>query len=222
MVHSSILRQTLLTAISNVTPHISSPEITLHASLEDGQVKITLTGTLEGNVLPAESDLTVDIIMPPEATISIHQRGERIFLQILLPMVGECIVLVIEDNPDMVYFYRRSTTGTRYRIIQGPATEQIFDFIDAIKPDAIILDVMLPEIDGWQLLTHLNEGVNRREIPVIVCSVVKEENLALALGAAAFLSKPIHPHQLVAALDQALLQAPVATVKALKNNATTA
>ena len=222
MVHRSVLRQTLITAITNVRSYIDSPAITIYATMEDGLAKITLTGVVSSKILTAEPVLTADIIRPPGVTISLHQRDDHIFLQIMLPIVGERTILVVEDNSDMVYFYRRCTAGTQYRILHVPTAQQIFDVIAVAKPDAIILDVMLPDMDGWQLLTHLREDDTARGIPVIVCSVVKEEDLALALGAVAFLAKPIHPHQLVAALDQALLQAPSRVVQVQANNATTA
>jgi CheY-like chemotaxis protein len=72
------------------------------------------------------------------------------------------------------------------------------------RPAIIVLDVMLPDIDGWQLLTHLHEHPLTRSTPVIVCSVVKEEALALALGATIFLAKPVEPERFVEALDQVL------------------
>jgi CheY-like chemotaxis protein len=221
MVHPSLLRQTLITSIASVARYVSSPEMTIYATLEDGQVKITLTGVISDRALPPESTLLADIIKPATAAVTFRQRDNLIFAQIALPIVGERTVLVIEDNPDMVYFYRRCTAGTPYRIVHGPATQQIFDVIERVKPHAIILDVMLPDMDGWQLLTHLSESMTTRTIPVLVCSVVKEENLALALGATAYLSKPVHPHQVVEALDQALLQAPSRAVTARGSSAIT-
>ena len=53
-------------------------------------------------------------------------------------------MLVIEDNPDMVYFYRRCTAGTAYRIIQATADQGLLDRIEEMQPDVIVLDVMLP------------------------------------------------------------------------------
>jgi CheY-like chemotaxis protein len=206
--HPSVLRQTLITAIGRLAPHVFPAEIVLYAMLEDGDVKVTLSGSLAAHTTLSAPKLLADIITPPDARLELHHRGDRVFLQVLLPAVGERTVLVVEDNPDMVYFYRRCTAGTRYRIVHVEAARDLFTVIAQTDPDVIVLDVMLPDIDGWQLLTHLHERPVTRDIPVIICSVVKEETLALALGATAFLSKPIRPGVLVAALDQALLQVP--------------
>jgi CheY-like chemotaxis protein len=103
----------------------------------------------------------------------------------------------------MVYFYRRCTAGTTYNFNHISLGKDLFQAIDTFKPDIILLDVMLPDMDGWQLLTNLHERSVSRDIPVVVCSVMKEENLALALGACGYLVKPVQPQQLVEALDHA-------------------
>jgi CheY-like chemotaxis protein len=128
------------------------------------------------------------------------------FLHIRVPAVGKVTVLVIDDNSDLVHFYRRSLTGTRYRIAHEPTGLGAFDAVAAHRPDVIVLDVMLPDIDGWTLLTHLHENPATRSIPVLVCSVIREEELALALGAAAYLAKPVQGRQLTDALDRVLRQ----------------
>jgi CheY-like chemotaxis protein len=68
----------------------------------------------------------------------------------------------------------------------------------------IVLDIMLPDVDGWELLSNLRERPLTRGIPVIVCSVIRESDLAQALGAAVFLPKPLNHRHFVEALDQAL------------------
>ncbi len=206
-VHPSVLRQTLITAIGWLAQHLSSQEMELHATLEDGRVKITVSGTAAAGPVPLDQDLAGAIIAPPETSVEVQHIGDGVFLQIKMPCVGERTVLVVEDNPDMVHFYRRCTAGTTYRIVNVPPGQPLFDAIEATSPDVVVLDVMLPDTDGWQLLTHLHERPATRTLPVIVCSVVKEESLALALGAATFLAKPIAPQRFVEALDQVLLRA---------------
>jgi CheY-like chemotaxis protein len=66
-----------------------------------------------------------------------------------------------------------------------------------------VLDVLLPDTDGWELLTYLHEHPATRALPILVASVVHGEELALALGATAYLSKPVRRQQFIQALDQA-------------------
>jgi CheY-like chemotaxis protein len=76
--------------------------------------------------------------------------------------------------------------------------------VETVTPDVIVLDVILPDADGWELLMHLHEHPIARSIPIIICSVVREKELALALGAKAYLPKPVRRRQFISALQQAL------------------
>ena len=62
---------------------------------------------------------------------------------------------------------------------------------------------MLPDIDGWALLSHLHENPTTHSVPIIVCSVIQQDELALALGAAICLTKPVWRSDFVRALDRA-------------------
>ena len=68
------------------------------------------------------------------------------------------------------------------------------------QPQAIILDVMMPDMDGWEVLQLLRADAQTHDIPVIMCSVWEEPELALSLGATDFLKKPITQKDLLAAL----------------------
>jgi CheY-like chemotaxis protein len=63
-----------------------------------------------------------------------------------------------------------------------------------------MLDVMMPQVDGWELLAAIKSNPATRDIPVIVCSVLKSPALALKLGAAAYLPKPVSQQALIEAL----------------------
>jgi CheY-like chemotaxis protein len=95
-------------------------------------------------------------------------------------------------------------------MVGTPDPEQALLLAEAESPEIIVLDVMLPDTDGWELLGRLRAHPLTRQTPVIVCTILPQEQLALALGAAAFLSKPISRPALLAALDQqmALSRAP--------------
>ncbi|MBI1877882.1 MAG: response regulator [Chloroflexi bacterium] len=115
-------------------------------------------------------------------------------------------MLVIDDNADLVHFYRRYTTGTRYQIVHLAEGQHTLSTVKEIRPNIIILDVMLPDIDGWELLTDLRGQPATQMIPIIVCSVVRRAELALSLGASLYLPKPVRRREFVQALDQILNQ----------------
>jgi hypothetical protein len=72
------------------------------------------------------------------------------------------------------------------------------------QPDVITLDVMMPNMDGWQVLRALAQNPATAKIPVVVCSVLREPEVALSLGARAYLKKPIDPLMLVETLARLL------------------
>jgi CheY-like chemotaxis protein len=221
VVHPSALRQTLITALGRLARHSASEAITIFARLGEGNAKITLRGSIaEGHDLTAQ-DLIRDILVPEETTVEARLEGDHAFLWINAPSLGQVTVLAVDDNPDMHHFYRRCTTGTRYRIIHAAEGKEALEKAKASTPDIIVLDVMLPDVDGWKLLMQLHEDPVTRPIPIIVCSVVREEELALALGAAMHLPKPIEPRRFVEALDQVCSQALTTVPEASSNTAAT-
>jgi CheY-like chemotaxis protein len=217
-IHPSVLRQMLITTVGSLARYTSTKEITIYAGLEDGDVKITATSPVAAGEGLRESELTQDILTPEDVSVEACIDGNHVFLWAKVPPVGKVTVLVVEDNPDMVHFYRRATTGTRYRIVH--ATQDVFETIKASAPDIVVLDVMLPDIDGWKLLMRLHEDPATRSIPIIICSVVREEGLALSLGAALHLSKPVRPREFIQALEQVLARAAAEASRVPARNAT--
>ena len=69
-----------------------------------------------------------------------------------------------------------------------------------LRPAAVVLDIRLPRLDGWQVLGSLREDPQTADIPIVVASVVDERARGLALGASAYLRKPLSRDDLLAAL----------------------
>ena len=113
-------------------------------------------------------------------------------------------VLAVDDNPDMAHLYRRYLAGTRYYLQHVNLGAKALAAVDLYHPDVVVLDVMLPDIDGWDLLTRLHEHPATRTLPVVICSVMPEQQLAHALGARHFLAKPVPRPAFIAALDAVL------------------
>jgi twitching motility two-component system response regulator PilH len=190
-----------------VARHVSDGQIGVYARLEDGNAKITLTGAVDKEDRISEKDLADGIPVSEDVSIKAHLDDTQAFVWIEAPSVGKVTVLVVDDNEDMARFYRGATVGTRYHIVHLTQGRGLFETIEATTPDVVVLDIMLPDIDGWRLLMRLHQDPATRPIPVVVCSVVREEELALSLGAALYLSKPVRPREFIQALDQVLPQA---------------
>ncbi|MGC9335453.1 MAG: response regulator [Anaerolineae bacterium] len=119
-----------------------------------------------------------------------------------LPAMQPVTILLIEDNQDLFYVYQRYVRGTPYRIVHLTDVSDLTEALHSARPDIIVLDIMLPEGDGWQILTRLHQSPETRDIPVIVCSVVRAQELAIALGAAVYLPKPVQRDQFIDALNR--------------------
>jgi CheY-like chemotaxis protein/predicted DNA-binding protein (UPF0251 family) len=204
LIHPSALRQVLITAIQKLAQHMATGRIVLDAFKEANEVKIRIAGSpMASSPLP-KSEFIQEILAAQGGSVGVYAQGDEIAFELGLLSADERIVLVIDDNADLVHFYRRYAEGTRYRIVHIPEGKNALWAIERYRPDVIVLDVMLPDVDGWSLLSQLHEHPVTRHVPVIVCSVVRREELALALGASLYLPKPVRRQEFICALDQAL------------------
>ena len=219
-VHRSVLRQILITMLGQMIKHTSSGTITIFAGLEDGSAKVTLISSIAAESLPSVSAFTRDILTPESVSVGVQIDGDHVVLSVQLPPAARHTVLVVDDNRDVAEFYRRCTEGTSYYIVHAPGGQRALELIEESSPDVIVLDIMLPDTDGWELLMRLRQDPTTRSTPIVVCSVIREDELALSLGASRFLSKPVQPSDFIQALDQILLQAPSADPRLRANNAT--
>lgn len=204
-IHPSVLRQILITAVESMIQQMSSGQIVFAAERMSGNIKISITGQPVRASNPPGSEFIDEIVAMQDGSVEVCQEGDSCSFWIELPAADKITVLVIDDNADQVHFYRRYTLGTRYEITHLVEGQKAFEAIENFCPDIILLDVMLPDIDGWELLAHLRKHTIASQIPIIICSVVKRPELARALGADHYLAKPIRRQQLIQALDQALI-----------------
>jgi CheY-like chemotaxis protein len=206
LIHPSALHQVLVAGITELVRERSLGAVSLGAAARGDRVEITIAGDAPCSC-SSDDHLMRELLAAHGGTLEIRAQDTRVEFCISLPSASTISVLVIDDNHDLVHFYRRYTAGTRYSITHLTEGKRALKTAEAQKPDIIVLDVMLPDVDGWELLTHLHEYPASRAIPVIVCSVVREEELALALGAFSYLPKPVRRQQLLEALGLAASRA---------------
>jgi CheY-like chemotaxis protein len=198
--HPSTLRHILISIVSQLANNMPTGAIQLAATPGAGRVQITLAAA------PLQADAgssfqpIVELLASFDIVTELHLQGGSFELTLGMLQVDRC-VLVVDDNPDMAHLYRRYLGGTRYYLQHVNLGASAREAIDLYDPDVVVLDVMLPDIDGWDLLTRLHEQPTTRTLPVIICSVMPEQQLALALGARRFLAKPVARTDFIAALD---------------------
>ncbi len=135
---------------------------------------------------------------PPEAT-------ERV-------LSGIGTVLVIDDEAAVRDLMQRFLTKEGFRVVTAPGGEEGLRRARELRPDAITLDVMMPGMDGWAVLSALKADRDLADIPVVMLTIVDDKNLGYALGAADYLTKPIDRERLVAVLGKYRRDRPVLVV----------
>ena len=101
------------------------------------------------------------------------------------------LILIVEDDPDNAHLIARVLTGAKYDFLVTSVGRDALQHARVIQPDAITLDLRLPDIDGLDLLQQLKTTAETRDIPVIVISILADERDPRLAGAFAKLSKPI-------------------------------
>jgi CheY-like chemotaxis protein len=139
--------------------------------------------------------------------IDAGREGTAFVLAITLPIVKQFTILVFDDNEDVLDLLQRYTSGTRFRIHGAHDVEQALISAEKCRPQAILLDVMMPRIGGWEALGRLRNHPLTQHIPVIICTILPERELALSLGASGFIHKPFTRTEFLAALDREIGQA---------------
>jgi signal transduction histidine kinase/ActR/RegA family two-component response regulator len=109
-------------------------------------------------------------------------------------------VVVIEDDRPSLALFEAYLSGAALDVITARDGQSGLAAVRQTHPDAVVLDIRLPGIDGWAVLKALKAEEETRDIPVIVVSIVDERARGVELGAAAYLVKPIRREELVSAL----------------------
>jgi DNA-binding response OmpR family regulator/anti-sigma regulatory factor (Ser/Thr protein kinase) len=112
------------------------------------------------------------------------------------------VVLVVEDDPQAAEILRLYLEGAGCRVEVAWDGEEGFAKACQLHPALITLDLLLPKMDGWDLLVRLKEEPSTREIPVVIASIMEQRGKGFALGAADYLVKPISREELVGALQR--------------------
>jgi len=112
-------------------------------------------------------------------------------IQLVFPVSQPRTVLVMDDQVAAQKMFQRYLSRTNLEVIGITDPTQGLDMARKIQPALLILDVMMPNIDGWEVLQTLQLDPETKHIPVIICSAWGEPELARSLGAVAFLKKPV-------------------------------
>lgn len=111
-------------------------------------------------------------------------------------------ILVIDDDPFMQDLVQRSLSRAGFRTIAAISGQEGVRLARETFPDVIILDVVMPDMDGWAVLSVLQADPLLAKIPVVMMTIVDDQSLGYALGAAEYLLKPINFDRLTNVLNK--------------------
>lgn len=138
----------------------------------------------------------------------------------LLPE-GASTVLVIDDDPTVCDLLQRFLSKEGFRVARASGGEEGLRLAKELRPTAITLDVLMPGMDGWAVLSALKADPALADIPVIMLTIVDDKNLGYALGASDYLTKPIDRDRLVAILNKHRREDPSPLVLVVEDDADT-
>ncbi|MCI0437638.1 MAG: response regulator, partial [Chloroflexi bacterium] len=169
----------------------------------DSEVGVGSTFTIKLPAHVTEVITEPDAAPASEASAALSSNGDR------PPLSGQAArnganptVLVIDDDPETLYIMTRFLTGHGFHVETASGGVEGLDKARALHPAAITLDALMPDMDGWAVLTALKSDPELADIPVVMLTVLDERKQGYVLGASAFLTKPIDRRQLLAVLQK--------------------
>ncbi len=119
-------------------------------------------------------------------------------------------IVCIEDEPEMIDLFKLILTRRGFEVIGANGGRQGLELVKEIKPDLILIDLMMPDMDGWEVYQNLKANEETQHIPVIVVTA-KAQSIDRVLGLHIakvndYIAKPFSPSALLESIEQVLSQ----------------
>jgi CheY-like chemotaxis protein len=210
VIHQAI-RHILLTILSEMIPMAEGGRVTLSAFRQDPDIAVQVVSASGTETAQAgskgdqgmETARRMAVFYGASLTTAFEGPYFQVTLSFLAPV--QIPILVIDDNADWLDMLARFAAGSNYRVIGSRSPEKTVSLAKQIQPAVIFLDVMMPGMDGWQILNDLRSDQATHTIPIVVCTVLPLRDLALSLGVNAFLQKPVRQDQFLHVLEELVI-----------------
>ena len=181
-------------------------EISVESELGKGSIfTISLPAIIKQ---PAESPTEKQITLQPldeHKLVRVQQIGQRALKD--ERRSKRSTILIIDDDPMACELQQRHLSKHDYDVVCVKTGEEGIKRINELTPDVILLDVILTDMSGWQVLTYVKSQPHLVHIPVIMLTMINEKNTAYSLGATSYLSKPIDREELTATVNKCVRKA---------------
>jgi CheY-like chemotaxis protein len=207
LVHPVALRQILISLFTALLPRVKGERVSIRVQPLWREIEIQVQCRV-GSLFPAADEDAKGLDMARRLAelcsgrLTLDQEGDVFSAALTFPALGLLPVLAIDDNADTLRLLDHYVVGTPYRLIGTRNPDQALDLARSAAPRIIVLDVMMPQVDGWELLGRLRQHPATGHIPIVVCTILAQEKLALALGADSFVQKPVTQGAFLRALDE--------------------
>jgi HAMP domain-containing protein/CheY-like chemotaxis protein/signal transduction histidine kinase len=194
-------------AISRELANLLGGEIQLHSSPGVGS-RFTLYLPLKyaGSSLPGRQPASPLVQVAPTNVLSFSRPAERPIEQVPDDrhdlVAGDAILLVVEDDPHYSRVLIEMGHEAGFKVLVAARGADALALARQYQPTAVSLDIFLPDMLGWTVLSQLKQDPLTRHIPVQIVTLDEDRQHALARGAFAFMSKPIAAEELDAALNR--------------------
>jgi CheY-like chemotaxis protein len=203
----SIVRQAVLNLLTAAIHSAAGGAVRVSARSSPQTIEVAVQATGGGQAVRAATEaveMAREFAALGGGSLRLALEQDVFSATLNLPVTEQVDVLVVDDNTDTLRLMQRYLEGTRYRFTGAHDPEQALTLAEAQPPRIVVLDVMMPGIDDWELLGRLRAHPATAAAPIIVSTILPQEQLALALGAAGFIRKPVSRQTVLAALDRVL------------------
>jgi CheY-like chemotaxis protein len=209
LAHPVAFQQILLHIITLVVRHTQGKEIKVKTFYTPKNTIIDVISKSSAQNISAEEGEWLNTIRQlaemSHCQIEILPSCSQFKAKVVFETIKQLVVMVVDDNPELITMLSRFVSETRYRIVGESNPRVAITMAQQLKPDLVVLDIMMPQVDGLQLLSQIKHHPKLGKLPVVVCSVLPQKILAESLGASGFLQKPIQREAFLEALNQASL-----------------
>jgi PAS domain S-box-containing protein len=170
-------------AITKHFAHMMHGTISVESEFGKGS---TFTVQLPAKISPQDLSAGEQEALPASGSLSMPAEGG--------------VVLVIDDDTAARTLLKTYLSKIGYQVAVASSGQEGLKLARKLRPNAITLDVMMPGMDGWEVLNRLKKDSDLAHIPVIMLTLVEDKDIGYSLGAAEYLTKPVSRDQLTAVL----------------------
>jgi PAS domain S-box-containing protein len=170
-----------------------------------GLAMVKLLAELHGGAVAMESEAgegsVLTVWLPMRTPVQVQPVPPRADVDSVSgESAGSRTALVVEDDLKSASLIRVQLEAEGFTVMHAASAEEALVLAAQRTPSLITLDIMLPNMDGWEFLAHLKKSPELRRIPVVIISILADPAKGFALGAAAVMQKPISRHELFESL----------------------